>query len=160
MRVSKAASALPSSSAIWSSSWPRLRRLRQGVLANRMEALILREGWQRRYPELCPVKASLLFGLANLMPAARIMSSEEEQAFRTSDAFPDHYPDPQLYEDKFGEWGMLSGQSVVVDYAVRVHMEEEKIDPRVRTINDGTSGAAVALMPASASLQTLTKLLA
>jgi hypothetical protein len=118
---------------------PRLRRMLAGARANREEARLWREGWQRFYPELCPVLACLPFGAALVMPAVRIMSPGEFEAFRDSDAHPDHNPDPELYEDKGGEWGYLRGRPVVVDYAMRVHMSEEDIaliDPNVRTIAD------------------------
>ncbi len=118
---------------------PRLRRLRAGVRANREEARLWREGWQRFYPELCPVLACLPFGLALVMPAVRIMSPDELRAFRESDAHPEHDPDPELYESKQGEWGYLRGRPVVVDYAMRVHMTDDDIaliDPSVRTIDD------------------------
>lgn len=64
----------------------RLHRLRQGVRANREEARIWREGWQRHYPELCPVRACLLFGVALIMPAVQIMTHEELDEFTDSDA--------------------------------------------------------------------------
>jgi hypothetical protein len=118
---------------------PRLRRLREGMRANRMEARIWREGWQRKYKELCPILASLPFGIALVMPAVRIMSPDELQAFRNSLAFPDHDPDPELYESKGGEWGYLDGRPVVVDYAMRVHMVSDEIaliDPRVLTFEE------------------------
>ncbi len=118
---------------------PRLRRLREGMRANRMEARIWREGWQRKYKELCPIFAALPFGIALVMPAVRIMSPEELKAFRESMTFPDHDPDPELYESKGGEWGYLEGRPVVVDYAMRVHMDPDEIaliDPRVLTIED------------------------
>ena len=72
------------------------------------------------------------------MPAVRIMSPDEFRAFRNSGAYPDHIPDPELYEGKGGEWGYLGGRPVVVDYAIRVHMTDEDIgliDPSVRTID-------------------------
>ena len=118
---------------------PRLHRLRAGARANLEEARIWREGWQRRYPELCPVVACLPFGIALIMPAVRIMARIELDRFDASGEKPDHYPDPELYEDKLGEWGYLNGRPVVVDYAMRVHMTPEDlelIDPRVRTISD------------------------
>jgi hypothetical protein len=118
---------------------PRLRRFRAGARANREEARIWREGWQRFYPELCPIIACLPFGVALVMPAVRLMSPDEFRAFRGSAAYPDHDPDPELYESKLGEWGYLRGRPVVVDYAMRVHMTEEDIaliDPCVRTIDD------------------------
>ena len=118
---------------------PRMRRWRAGARANREEARIWREGWQRFYPELCPILASLPLGAVLVMPAVRIMSRDELDAFMKSDAHPEHSPDPELYEDKPGEWGTLRGQPVVVDYAMRVHMTEEDlalIDPNVRTIED------------------------
>ena len=118
---------------------PRLRRLHEGMRANRMEARIWREGWQGKYKELCPIFACLPFGIALIMPAVRIMSPDELKAFRNSMAFPDHDPDPELYESKGGEWGYLNGRAVVVDYAMRVHMDPDEIaliDPRVLTIED------------------------
>jgi hypothetical protein len=118
---------------------PRLARFRAGARANRTEARIWREGWQRFYPELCPVIACLPFGLALIMPAVRIMSPDELQAFRDSEAHPAHDPDPELYESKLGEWGYLHGHPVVVDYAMRTHMSDDDIaliDPSVRTIDD------------------------
>jgi len=118
--------------------FPRLRRLLAGARANREEARRWREGWQRFYPELCPVLVSLPLGVALVMPAVRIMSRDEFQAFRNSGAYPDHVPDPELYEGKGGEWGYLAGRPVVVDYAMRVHMTDEDIaliDPSVRTID-------------------------
>ena len=118
---------------------PRLHRLQSAARANLEEARIWREGWQRYYPELCPVLACLPFGIALVMPAVRIMSRDELHAFINSDAHPDHHPDPELYEDKLGEWGYLRGRPVVVDYAMRVHMTDDDlalIDPDVRTIDD------------------------
>jgi hypothetical protein len=118
---------------------PRLRRLWQGMRANRMEARIWREGWQRKYPELCPIIASLPFGAALVMPAVRIMSPDEFKVFCDRGGPPDHFPDPELYESKGGEWGYLGGRPVVVDYAMRVHMDPGDIaliDPRVATIED------------------------
>ena len=117
---------------------PRLRRLRAGARANREEARIWREGGQRFYPELCPVLGCLPFGVALVMPAVHIMSPDELRAFRNSDAYPDYYPDPELYESKLGEWGYLRGRPVIVDYAMRVHMTDDDIaliDPCVRTID-------------------------
>ena len=117
---------------------PRLRRFRAGARANREEARLWREGWQRYYPELCPVLACLPFGVALVMPAVRIMSPDEFRAFRNSAAYPDHVPDPELYEGKGGEWGYLGGRPVVVDYAMRVHMTADDIaliDPSVHTID-------------------------
>jgi hypothetical protein len=118
---------------------PRMSRWRLGLRANREEARIWREGWQRFYPELCPVFACVPFGTALVMPAVRIMSRGELEAFIQSDAHPENSPDPELYEDKPGEWGYLRGRPVVVDYAMRVHMSDEDlglIDPNVRTIGD------------------------
>ena len=118
---------------------PRLNRVREGMRANREEARIWREGWQRRYRELCPVIACLPFGIALVMPAVRIMTRDEFDRFVASEAHPDHCPDPELYEDKYGEWGYLLGRPVVIDYAMRVHMSAEDlalIDPAVRTIDD------------------------
>ena len=118
---------------------PRLHRFRAGARANREEARIWREGWQRFYPELCPVLACLPFGAALVMPAVRIMSRPELDAFIQSDEHPEHSPDPELYEDKPGEWGYLHGRPVVVDYAMRVYMTQDDlglIDPNVRTIDD------------------------
>jgi hypothetical protein len=118
---------------------PRLRRFLAGARANRFEARIWREGWQRFYRELCPVRACLPFGLALVMPAVRLMSRPEFDAFAKSETHPDNQPDPELYEDKWGEWGYLRGRPVVVDYAMRVHMSDEDIaliDPCVRTIDD------------------------
>jgi len=118
---------------------PRMGRWRAGSRANREEARIWREGWQQFYPELCPVLACLPFGTALVMPAVRIMSRDELAAFMKSDAHPENSPDPELYEDKLGEWGYLRGRPVVVDYAMRVHMTEEDlglIDPNARTIDD------------------------
>ncbi len=79
------------------------------------------------------------FGVALVMPAVHIMSPDELRAFRNSDTYPDHYPDPELYESKLGEWGYLRGRPVVVDYAMRVHMTDGDIaliDPCVRAIDD------------------------
>jgi hypothetical protein len=118
---------------------PRFRRLRAGMRANREEARIWREGWHRYYPELCPIYACAPLGLALVMPAVRLMSREELRAFRESAAYPDHNPDPELYESKLGEWGYLRGRPVVVDYAMRVHMSDEDLElihPDVRTIED------------------------
>jgi len=120
---------------------PRLHRLLAGARANREEARVWREGWQRRYPELCPVVACLPFGIALIMPAAQIMSANEFDLFARSAAHPDHYPDPQLYEDKLGDWGYLRGQPVVVDYALRIHLMAEEIDARVRTLADAVRNA-------------------
>lgn len=73
------------------------------------------------------------------MPAVRIMTRAELERFDAGGEKPVHNPDPELYEDKPGEWGYLEGRPVVVDYAMRVHMTAEDlelIDPRVRTISD------------------------
>ena len=73
------------------------------------------------------------------MPAVRIMTRAELNQLDASGEKPDHYPSPELYEDKVGDWGFLNGRPVVVDYAMRVHMTAEDlelIDPQVRTIND------------------------
>jgi hypothetical protein len=89
--------------------------------------------------ELCPILAGLPFGIALVMPAVRIMSPPELKAFRESMTCPDHDPDPELYESKGGEWGYLHSRPVVVDYAMRVHMDPDEIaliDPRVLTIDD------------------------
>ena len=118
---------------------PRPRRFFDGLRANREEARIWREGWQRRFPELCPVVACLPFGIALVMPAVRMMTRDEFDRFIASESHPDHYPDPELYEDKFGDWGYLEGRPVVIDYAIRVHMSADDldlIDPKVRTIDD------------------------
>jgi hypothetical protein len=118
---------------------PRMHRLRQGARANLEEARIWREGWQRRYPELCPVVACLPFGIVLVMLAARIMTRAELDQLEASGKKPDHFPDPELYENKVGDWGYLYGRPVVVDYAMRVHMTPEDIeliDPAVRTIAD------------------------
>ena len=118
---------------------PRLRRLGAGLRANREEARLWREGWQRFYPELCPVLACLPFGAALVMPAVRIMSREEFEAFTQTLAHPEHHPDPELYEDKPGEWGYLRGRPVVVDYAMRIPLSDEDlalIDPSVRPLDD------------------------
>lgn len=117
---------------------PRWGRLREAVRANREEARLWREGWQRFYPELCPVIACLPFGVALVMPAVRLMDPDEFRVFCGSEAYPVHHPDPELYESKLGEWGYLDGKPVVVDYAMRCHMTEEDlslIDPAVRTID-------------------------
>lgn len=119
--------------------FPRLFRFRAGARANMEEARLWREGWQRRYPELCPVLACLPFGIAVVMPAVRIMTRAEVDQFDASGEKPDHAPDPELYEDKLGDWGYLDERPVVVDYAMRVHMTAEDlelIDPGVRTITD------------------------
>ncbi len=67
------------------------------------------------------------------------MTRAELDQFDASGAKPDRDPDPELYEDKPGDWGFLDGRPVVVDYAMRIHMTPEDlelIDPRVRTISD------------------------
>ena len=119
---------------------PRLRRLRTGFRANREEARVWREGWQQRYPELCPVVASMLFGAIWVMPAVRILTTAEYDAAREREALPEHHPserpDPQLYEDKVGEWGLLDGRYVVVDYAMRIYLKPHEIDHRVRSVKD------------------------
>jgi hypothetical protein len=118
---------------------PRPRRFVDGLRANREEARIWREGWQRRFPELCPVLACLPCGIALVMPAVRLMTRDEFDRFLRSGLHPENDPDPELYEDKYGEWGYLDGRPVVIDYAMRVHMTAEDldlIDPRVRTIDD------------------------
>ncbi len=103
---------------------PRLRRLRKGMRANRIEARIWREGWRHKYySELCPVLASLPFGIALVMPAVRIMWPDELATFRESKAFPRHHPDPEFYEDRLGEWGYLHRRPVVVDYAKGVQLD-------------------------------------
>ena len=116
---------------------PRWGRLREAVRANREEARLWREGWQRFYPELCPVFALLPFGVGLVMPAVRLMNPAEFRVFSESEAYPVNQPDPELYESKLGEWGYLDGRAVVVDYAMRCHMSDEDIaliDPAVRTI--------------------------
>ena len=86
---------------------PGLRRLREGDaresdggahLARRMAAQV-----QGALPDLrrTAVRRRLV------MPAVRIMSPPELKAFRESMTFPDHDPDPELYESKGGEWGYL-----------------------------------------------------
>ncbi len=118
---------------------PRLHRLRAGSRANREEKRIWREGWQRFYPELCPVLACLPFGIALVMPAVEIMSGKQFESYKANGKLPDHDPDPELYEDKPWDWGLLRGRPVVVDYAMRVHMTAEDLDlisPLVRTIDD------------------------
>jgi hypothetical protein len=88
---------------------PRPHRLRQGLRANREEVRIWHQGWQRQYPELCPIRASLAFGLVVVMPAARMMTDGEFEAFQSSQLYLeqyDHYPKPDLYEDKVGDLGM------------------------------------------------------
>ena len=80
--------------------------MREGMGANRMEARIWREGWQRKYSSFARSPPALPFGIA-LMPAVRIMSPDANlQAFRGF-GVPDHDPDPELYESKGGEWGYL-----------------------------------------------------
>lgn len=118
---------------------PRLHRLRAGLRANREERRIWREGWQRYYPELCPILACFPFGLALVMPAVEIMSSKQFEWYKANGKLPDNFPDPELYEDKPWDWGLLRGRPVVVDYAMRVHMTAEDLDlinPLVRTISD------------------------
>jgi hypothetical protein len=118
---------------------PRLRRLRAGSRANLEEKRIWREGWQRFYPELCPIFACLPFGIALVMPAVEIMSGGQFESYKANGKLPDHDPDPELYEDKPWDWGLLRGRPVVVDYAMRVHMTAEDLDlisPLVRTIDD------------------------
>ena len=118
---------------------PRLRRLRAGLRANREERRIWHEGWQRFFPELCPVIASLPFGVALVMPAVEIMSAQQFAAYKASGKLPDYDPDPELYEDKPWDWGLLRGRPVVVDYAMRTHMTPDDLDlisPQVRTITD------------------------
>jgi hypothetical protein len=67
------------------------------------------------------------------------MTRGELERFDASGKKPNHDPDPELYENKLGEWGYLKGRPVVVDYAMRVHMTPEDlelIDPQVRTISE------------------------
>ena len=80
------------------------------------------------------------FGVALVMPTARIMTREEFDAF----ARPDNAPDPKLYEAKFGERAILGGRPWS-SITRRVHMtpaEPDTINVRVRTLqtyNDGTA---------------------
>jgi hypothetical protein len=123
---------------------PRLRRLRAGLRANREERRIWREGWHRFYPELCPILGWLPFGVALVMPAVEIMSNQEFECYKANGKLPEHYPDPELYEDKPWDWGLWRGRPVVVDYAMRVHMTPEDLDlinPLVRTIDDVAGSA-------------------
>ena len=115
--------------------WP-LQRLRDGLQGNQMEADVWREGWAELCPELCPVVGMLPFGVALIMPAVKIMSDDELKVFRESDKFPDHHPDPELYEDKPGEWGLLDGRPVIVDYDNRIYLDPDRINPLVRTLKD------------------------
>ena len=85
------------------------------------------------------LRRSLAIEMGFVMPAVRIMTRSELDRFDASGAKPVHDPDPELYEDKPGEWGYLNGRPVVVDYAMRIHMSSddiELIDPRVRSISD------------------------
>jgi len=118
---------------------PRLRRLGAGLRANLEERRLWREGWHRYFPELCPVLASLPFGVAIVMPAVEIMSAKQFESYKAKGRLPAYDPDPELYEDKPWDWGLLHGRPVVVDYAMRVHMTSEDLDlisPQVRTIDD------------------------
>ena len=51
-------------------SWPRFQ---EGLLANRQERKLARNGW----PELCPVVFSDPFGLILVMPKARPLTNQE-----------------------------------------------------------------------------------
>ena len=73
---------------------PRWGRLREAARANREEARLWREGWQRFYPELCPVIACLPFGVALVMPAVRLMNPDEFRVFCESEAYPFTIPTP------------------------------------------------------------------
>lgn len=77
------------------------------------------------------------------MPAACIMSEDEVDAFRESAEFPDYYPNPQLYEEKTGEWAILKGRPVIIDYALRAHLEPQDIDLRVRTLDDAMKSVQI-----------------
>lgn len=82
-----------------------------GILANLQEKLFSDVG----YPELCPVKFSLPFGLCVVMPKVKVLTDEE---FLKLDI--DSFIETENYiiptEKKSNSFGLLNGKLVVIDY--------------------------------------------
>ncbi len=89
--------------------------------------------------------AALPLGVANVMPYAETMSASQFAAFVNSPDYPDRYPDPELYEDKSDDWGLLARRPIVVDYAYWVQKEAAGFGPT--PLDEYVPGAKVLLDP-------------
>ena len=97
----------------------RCGQVRQGLRCNRAE----RAAWVRngkRYPNLCPILASLPGGWLVVMQRATPMTLAEFEEWYESDEWP-HFPGEESpYELKHEDAGKLAcGKRVMVDYGVK-----------------------------------------
>lgn len=118
--------------------WP-LRRLRKGLISNRLEKILFEIASENDWHELCPVILALPFGIANIMPLADPISVSAFNTFFDSSEYPDRYPDPEFYEHKPNDWGLLGSRPVVVDYAAWVQREAVGIPTPLHKYMPGTS---------------------
>jgi hypothetical protein len=101
----------------------KLPKGKRGLRCNVFEADLWARTTEARRKMLCPVLASLPFGLAVVMPRLQELTETQAEHLRSSNGFPDWdyggmLDDETPWEFKAGDWGWLEGRPVAFDFSV------------------------------------------
>jgi hypothetical protein len=93
----------------------------RGRRCNRCEAALWKRTTEERRKMLCPIPATIPFGVALMMKRAKPISEEEKDHLISTDGFPDwdYVPPDETapFEYKASDWGLLEGRLVALDYS-------------------------------------------
>jgi hypothetical protein len=93
----------------------------RGRRCNRFEAALWKRTTEERRKMLCPILATIPFGVALMMKRAKPISEEEKDHLISTDGFPDwdYVPPDETapFEYKASDWGLLEGRLVALDYS-------------------------------------------
>lgn len=94
---------------------------KRGRCCNLFEAALWMRTTEARRKMLCPILATMSFGVALLMQRAKPPSEEEKTHLIHTDGFPDwdYVPPDETapFEYKASDWGWLEGRLVALDYS-------------------------------------------
>jgi hypothetical protein len=93
----------------------------RGSICNEFESALWTRTTETRRKMLCPILATMPFGIAVVMPWARPLTENEKNYLIKTDGFPDwdYVPPDETapFEYKASDWGWLDGRLVALDYS-------------------------------------------
>ena len=99
----------------------KIAKGKKGRCCNLFEAALWMRTTEARRKMLCPILATMSFGVALLMQRAKPPSEEEKTHLIHTDGFPDwdYVPPDETapFEYKASDWGWLEGRLVALDYS-------------------------------------------
>jgi hypothetical protein len=99
----------------------KIAKSRRGRTCNEFESALWSRTTEARRKMLCPIFATLPFGIALVTPRARPLTEDEKNHLIDTDGFPDwDYVPPdetEPFEYKASDWGWLGSRLVALDYS-------------------------------------------